>query len=154
MVLVHDPVEGAPLDGEVPLVLAGHTHKRDISQLKHGTLLYVEGSTGGAGLRALDNGAPTPLEASVLYFSKSTHLLEAYDEITLGGLGLTSVSVERHVIAKPKPLVEPSPSPSPAPSSPLPSFPSEPVPSEIASGSGVASPAGSGSPLASPAASP
>jgi predicted MPP superfamily phosphohydrolase len=154
MVLVHDPVEGAPLDGEVPLVLAGHIHKREISQLKHGTLLYVEGSTGGAGLRALDNAQPTPLEASVLYFSKSTHLLEAYDEITLGGLGLTSVSVERHVIAKPKPLIEPSPAPSPAPSSPLPTFSSEPVPSEIASGSGVASPSGSGSAPASPSASP
>jgi predicted MPP superfamily phosphohydrolase len=118
--LVHDPVEGEPLDGVVPLVLAGHTHKRQITQLKHGTLLYVEGSTGGAGLRALDNSQPTPLEASVLYFSKTTHLLEAYDEISLGGLGLTSVSVERHVVDKPKPLVEPSPKPS----SPASSFPS------------------------------
>ena len=127
IVMVHDPVEGEPLDGVVPLVLAGHTHKRQISQLKHGTLLYIEGSTGGAGLRALDNAQPTPLEASVLYFNRTTHLLEAYDEITLGGLGLTSVSVERHVISKPKPLVEPSPPPSsPPPSAPVSGSPSGP----------------------------
>jgi predicted MPP superfamily phosphohydrolase len=148
IVMVHDPVEGEQLDGVVPLVLAGHTHKRQVSQLKHGTLLYIEGSTGGAGLRALDNAQPTPLEASVLYFNRTTHLLEAYDEISLGGLGLTSVSVERHVISKPKPLVEPSPSPSaPLPSSPIPSAPlssaplssapppSAPPPSALVSGS-------------------
>ncbi|MDQ1464304.1 MAG: hypothetical protein QOC73_1245, partial [Actinomycetota bacterium] len=138
IVMVHDPVEGEQLDGVVPLVLAGHTHKRQVSQLKHGTLLYIEGSTGGAGLRALDNAQPTPLEASVLYFNRTTHLLEAYDEISLGGLGLTSVSVERHVISKPKPLVEPSPSPSaPLPSSPLPSAPlsSAPPPSALVSAS-------------------
>jgi predicted MPP superfamily phosphohydrolase len=131
MVLVHDPVEGRPLDGVVPLVLAGHTHKRTIDQLKHGTLLYIEGSTGGAGLRALDHDQPTPLQASVLYFSRTTHKLQAYDEITLGGLGLTSVSVERHVVSKPIP-------------SPSPSAPTSPGGSPGSGGSGPASPAASG----------
>ena len=42
-----------PLDGVVPLVLAGHTHEREVSELEDGTRLMVEGSTGGAGLRGL-----------------------------------------------------------------------------------------------------
>ena len=49
--LVHDPKQAPPLDGVVPLVLAGHTHDREVSELDDGTLLMVEGSTGGAGLR-------------------------------------------------------------------------------------------------------
>jgi hypothetical protein len=77
----------------------------------------IEGSTGGAGLRALDHDEPTPLEASVLYFSRTTHELQAYDDITLGGLGLTSVSVVRHIVAKPSPSPSPSGGPSDAPSS-------------------------------------
>jgi len=113
IVLVHDPAEGRPLDGVVPLVMAGHVHKHSVEHLKDGTTLFIQGSTGGAGLRALDHDTPTPLEASVLYFSRTTHELQAYDDITLGGLGLTSVNVVRHIVAKPSP----SPSPSPGPSS-------------------------------------
>jgi predicted phosphodiesterase len=115
--LVHDPAEGRPLDGLVPLILAGHLHKRSVEHLKKGTTLLIEGSTGGAGLRALDHDEPTPLEASVLYFSRTTHELQAYDDITLGGLGLTSVSVVRHIVAKPSPSPSPSGGPSDAPSS-------------------------------------
>jgi predicted MPP superfamily phosphohydrolase len=142
IVLVHDPVEGEALDGIVPLVLAGHIHKREISIMKKGTMLYVEGSTGAAGLRVLEHAQPTPLEASVLYFNRTTHKLEAYDEITLGGLGLTSVSVERHVVNPPK-------------ATPSPSAPASSGPSAPASGSGSA-PASGAPPeaSASPAASP
>jgi len=117
IVMVHDPVEGQALGGVVPLVLAGHLHKRSITHLKQGTILFIQGSTGGAGLRALDNGPPTPVEASVLYFSRTTHVLQAYDDITIGGLGLTSVSVERHVVEPAKPAASPSPGSS-APSTP------------------------------------
>jgi predicted MPP superfamily phosphohydrolase len=124
IVMVHDPVEGKALDGVVPLVLAGHLHKREVDQLKQGTVILVEGSTGGAGLRALDHDEPTPLDASVLYFSRTTKKLQAYDDITLGGLGLTSVNVVRHIVTKP------SASPSPSPSG---------VSSPAASGSAVAS---------------
>ena len=113
-VMVHDPVEGRPLDGIVPLVLAGHQHKRSVEHLKKDTTLLIQGSTGGAGLRALDHDEPTPLEASVLYFSRTTHELQAYDDITLGGLGLTSVNVVRHIVAKPP--ASPSPGPSNGPS--------------------------------------
>ena len=118
--LVHDPVEGRPLDGVVPLVLAGHVHKHSVEHLKKGTTLFIQGSTGGAGLRALDHDTPTPLEASVLYFSRTTHELQAYDDITVGGLGLTSVDVVRHIVAKPSesPSESPSGSPSTIPPSP------------------------------------
>jgi predicted MPP superfamily phosphohydrolase len=117
IVLVHDPVEGRPLDGIVPLVLAGHLHKRSVEHLKKGTTLFIQGSTGGAGLRALDHDEPTPLEASVLYFSRTTHRLQAYDDIALGGLGLTSVNVVRHIVAKPSASPSPSGGPSSTPSS-------------------------------------
>ncbi len=96
--LVHDPRQAAPLDGQVPLVLAGHTHDREVSELDDGTLLMVQGSTGGAGLRALQGEYPEPLTCTVLYFSADTGRLQAYDEITLGGLGESEVTIQRTVL--------------------------------------------------------
>ena len=57
--------------------------------------MMVEGSTGGAGLRGLQGDTPTPLELSVLYFDTS-HMLQAYDEITLGGTGQSAGQRDRH----------------------------------------------------------
>ena len=94
--VVHDPIAAPPLEGHVPLVLAGHKHHRE-QELRDGTLVLTEGSTGGAGLRGLQGEKPTPLECSVLYFDSESHLLQAWDEITVGGLGSSSVTVERHV---------------------------------------------------------
>jgi predicted phosphodiesterase len=94
--VVHDPLAAAPLDGVVPLVLAGHRHHRE-QQVANGTLTLVEGSTGGAGLRGLEGEKPTPLECSVLYFDSESHQLQAWDEVTVGGLGSSSVTVERHL---------------------------------------------------------
>ncbi|MEI4270276.1 metallophosphoesterase [Klenkia sp. LSe6-5] len=93
--MVHDPKQAPPLDGVVPLVLAGHTHERDVSVLDDGTRLMVEGSTGGAGLRGLQGEEPTPLTCTVLYLDPATGALTAYDEITLGGLGQSEVTIER-----------------------------------------------------------
>ena len=93
--LVHDPEEAAPLDGVVDLVLAGHRHERDVSVLDGGTRLMVEGSTGGAGLRGLQGEDPTPLSCTVLYLDPDTGELTAYDEITLGGLGQSEVTIQR-----------------------------------------------------------
>ncbi|RKS75614.1 Icc-related predicted phosphoesterase [Motilibacter peucedani] len=103
--VVHDPVEGARLDGAVPLVLSGHTHKRAVTELEGGTTMFTQGSTGGAGLRGLEGESPTPVELSVLYLDRTTHRLAAYDDITLGGLGLATATVERHVV----PVQEPAP---------------------------------------------
>ncbi|MCO7222280.1 metallophosphoesterase [Klenkia sp. PcliD-1-E] len=93
--LVHEPPQAEPLDGVVPLVLAGHTHERDVSVMEEGTRLMVEGSTGGAGLRGLQGEDPTPLSCTVLYLDRTTGELTAYDEITLGGLGQSEVTIQR-----------------------------------------------------------
>jgi Calcineurin-like phosphoesterase len=96
--MVHDPKQAPPLDGEVPLVLAGHTHDRDVRELDDGTLLMVQGSTGGAGLRALEGEYPEPLTCTVLYLDPDTGRLIAYDEITVGGLGETEARIQRVVV--------------------------------------------------------
>ena len=91
------PATGGRLVGQVPLVLAGHTHQAAEDSLD-GTRVLVEGSTGGAGLRALRGDEPEPLACSVLYFDEDSGDLVAYDRITVRGLGETGVRIERHVI--------------------------------------------------------
>ncbi len=119
--VAHDPNTARATDGTVPLVLSGHLHRRINEQLKLGTRLKVEGSTGGGGLRAVQNEKPEKVHASVLYLDRSTRRLQAWDEITLGGLGLTTAEVSRHLpeenLKKDSPG-SPSPSPSSASSSP------------------------------------
>ncbi|NED07428.1 metallophosphoesterase [Streptomyces sp. SID6648] len=95
--VAHDPNTARETDGTVPLVLSGHLHRRINEQLKLGTRLKVEGSTGGGGLRAVQNEKPEKVHASVLYLDRSTRRLQAWDEITLGGLGLTTAEVSRHL---------------------------------------------------------
>jgi hypothetical protein len=108
-------------------VLAGHTHEREVTRLDGGTLLMVEGSTGGAGLRALQGEFPEPLTCTVLYLDPQTGALTAYDEITLGGLGQTEVTIQRQVVPTAAPAVNdgavpvptiPAPTPAPVPASP------------------------------------
>ena len=93
--MVHDPLSAEPLAGLTPLVLAGHRHEREDVELDGGTQLLVQGSSGGAGLRALENEDPTPLTLTLLYFDRETQQLTARDEFTLGGLGVASAEVER-----------------------------------------------------------
>ncbi|MBI2709598.1 MAG: metallophosphoesterase [Actinobacteria bacterium] len=95
--LVHDPALADGLAGAVPLVLAGHTHAARQRSLGS-SLLLVEGSTGGAGLRALQGAQPEPLASSVLYFDRRSRRLVAYDRITVRGLGRSGVRIERNVI--------------------------------------------------------
>ena len=84
------------------------------------TLLMVEGSTGGAGLRGLESAKPLPLALSILYFDEDRHLT-AYDDIQVGGTGLTEVSLQRHIVAADtKAAPAPSISAVPTPSSTLP----------------------------------
>ncbi|HWI04076.1 MAG TPA: metallophosphoesterase, partial [Acidimicrobiales bacterium] len=96
VVVVHDPAVAAAAGDLTPLVLAGHTHEPRQSTLGR-TVLLVEGSTGGAGLRALRGATPEPLTCSVLYFNPTTRTLIAYDRITVDGLGQTGVKIERHL---------------------------------------------------------
>ncbi|TQE30500.1 hypothetical protein Sipo8835_20670 [Streptomyces ipomoeae] len=122
--IAHNPDAARETDGEVPLVLAGHLHHPEMEVLDRGTRLRIEGSTGGSGLRALEGEYPDPIEASVLYLDSDTHRLQAWDEIKLGGLGLTTAEVSRHLPKENQPGAEPTDepgtdeSPSPTGSSP------------------------------------
>jgi predicted phosphodiesterase len=127
----HDPLAVRYLDGRVPLVLAGHRHERLVLPATAyppedaegeepvdeeavteevadpaGTLLMVQASTGGAGLRGLEGEYPEPLGLSVLYFNAERQLV-AYDDITVGGHGLSEASVQRHLIELPPEDFEP-----------------------------------------------
>ncbi|MFE2938808.1 metallophosphoesterase [Streptomyces sp. NPDC059255] len=95
--VAHDPLAAEQTDGVVPLALAGHVHHRETRILPYGTRLKIEGSTGGGGLRALQNQKPEKVRASVLYLDRTSKRLQAWDEITLGGLGLTTAEVSRHL---------------------------------------------------------
>jgi predicted MPP superfamily phosphohydrolase len=119
--MVHDPLSAVPLAGHSPIILAGHTHARAVSTIvpepastaKGSSLLMVQGSTGGAGLRGLESGTPLPLAMSVLYFSAPDSAggpsLQAYDDIHVGGTGVAQVFLERKVA--PFTTVAPTPTP-------------------------------------------
>ena len=163
VVMVHDERMAGDLGGEVPLVLAGHTHDAEEGRIEprdgedadgddadgddadedqredaddatgedepaatttssdaedgedgdgdaedgegggdddaaDETLLLVEGSTGGAGLRGLQGDEPEPLSASILYFDPETMRLVAYDRITVAWLGDAGATIERHLV--------------------------------------------------------
>lgn len=105
---MHDPAGAAPLLGVTPLLLAGHLHQRS-QRIESGTRVMVEASTGGAGLTArglarLTAGDPLPLSATLIYLARSgprAGQVLAYDTVTVGGLGLASVSLERQVVRDP-----------------------------------------------------
>lgn len=137
--VVHDPAAAAPLDGLVPLVLAGHGHSRETYLLPEGTRIFEQGSTGGAGLRGLEGEEPTPVQASVLYFDRQTGALRAWDDITLGGLGLASAQISRQL---PEELVQ-------APATPVP-LPPVPAQAEGGDSGDPADPAAQPVPTVSP----
>ncbi|MFF4020261.1 metallophosphoesterase [Streptomyces sp. NPDC001843] len=118
--MIHEPSAARETDGEVPLVLAGHLHHEGDEIMKKGTRLRIEGSTGGSGLRAVEHKYPAPIEASILYFDRDTRRLQAWDAIKLGGLGLTTAEVSRHLPEENQPGAPQAPT-SPPPSSPAPS---------------------------------
>ena len=120
LVLTHDPASSGPLVGGPPVVLAGHTHQRRV-ETEDGTTLLVQGSTGGAGLRALRGDEATPVTLTVLYLDREDQQLQAYDDITLGGVGVSDARISRTVVveqveeSEPSPSASPGTSPSPAP---------------------------------------
>jgi predicted MPP superfamily phosphohydrolase len=144
--LVHDPSAAGPLSGTCPLVLAGHTHNRQVLRLPQvpdatHTDLLVQGSTGGAGLRGLEGESPTPLSMSVLYFNEEK-LLQAYDDIRVGGTGEAQVNLERHVLREPE-AGNPEASVTPTPTRvPTPTDTPEQTPTVDPSGTPTPSPTG------------
>ncbi len=98
----HDPTSRELLDGTSQMALFGHFHNRKVTRGKAGTWLMLEGSTGGSGLRALEPQVPARIEMSVLYVDRQTGELRAYDDISLGGLGMASAQIERQVVEVPR----------------------------------------------------
>lgn len=95
VLVFHDPTDADLFEDTAPVVLAGHAHSRRDIVLDDGARVFVQGSTGGAGLRGLQHEDPTPVTLSVLYFDPETKELAAWDDITLGGLGLSTAEVRR-----------------------------------------------------------
>ncbi|WP_157975752.1 metallophosphoesterase [Brachybacterium sp. YJGR34] len=128
LALFHDPTQPEGLLGRVPMVLSGHMHTADVQMDREGsgTDWLTLGSTGGAlasgGVAPVLQGQdPLDLSARMLYFDADTRRLVAYDDITMGGLGLVSVSIQRtQVPAETHPLEVPEGA----------ETPEEPVPSE------------------------
>ncbi|MEU1694560.1 metallophosphoesterase [Streptomyces hirsutus] len=139
--VAHEPAAAREVDGTVPLVLAGHVHRQKTEVMKYGTRLRIEGSTGGSGLRAIEGEHPDPIETSILYFDRDTHRLQAWDAIRLGGLGLTTAEVSRHLPEENQPGASRSGAPSGSPSG---------SPTGSPTGSPADSPSGSPSPPSSP----
>jgi predicted phosphodiesterase len=98
VMVYHDPAPAEAFDGAARVALFGHLHYRKVSHGSEGTWKMIEGSTGGSGLRALEPGKPANIEMSVLYLDRDSGGLRAYDDITVGGLGLTSAQIDRHVV--------------------------------------------------------
>jgi hypothetical protein len=98
-VVFHDPGPEHDFDGVAHMALMGHLHYRKVTRGPEGTWLMTEGSTGGSGLRALEPAQPAKIEMSVLYVDRATGELRAYDDIALGGLGLASAEITRHVVS-------------------------------------------------------
>jgi hypothetical protein len=157
--VVHDGAAAPEMDGDVPLVLSGHYHRREQHLLPDGTLSFWQGSTGASGLRGLEHEKPTPIRASVLYFDRDTRRLQAWDDITLGGLGLVTAKIERKILDQQFPqLAVPTESPS-ATTSATPTGTESPSPAAVtattiaATGSPVPTrSASSGTPVSTPSA--
>lgn len=101
VIVYHDPAPADVFDGHAAMALSGHQHYRKVRRGELGTWLMTEGSTGGSGLRALEPSTPANIELSVLYVDRASGSLQAYDDIRLGGLGLASAQINRHVLEQP-----------------------------------------------------
>ncbi len=100
VILIHDPEMAKELEGISPLILAGHLHHRKTKILPDQSLLMVQGSTGGSGLRTLTNGEADPLQATILYFDPMTRKVIAWNDITMKGIGNAEITIARHLPEK------------------------------------------------------
>jgi predicted phosphodiesterase len=91
---VHDERLAADSYGEVPLVISGHTHEREL-RMEDGTIQLVVGSTGATGLGAFTIEADLPYEAEVIYFNDG--LPSAVDYVSFQSFG-SEFEIERTVL--------------------------------------------------------
>lgn len=66
---LHNPLTAAPFLGELPLLLAGHTHRASLEFAEEsGTIIINAGTTGAAGVRGLLAPRENPYSMVVLHF--------------------------------------------------------------------------------------
>ena len=91
---VHDERLAEDSYGEVPLVISGHTHERDL-RIEDGSIQLVVGSTGATGLGSFTIEADLPYEAQVIYFRDG--LPSAVDYVRFKSLG-SEFDIQREVL--------------------------------------------------------
>lgn len=96
---VHDPLLAGRSMGRVPVVVAGHLHRRGNRQ-NGGTRVLTVGSTGATGLGSFTIEGGRAYEAQVLTFVGGR--LTAVDYVSLRGIG-GSFRIDRFVVDRPDP---------------------------------------------------
>jgi predicted phosphodiesterase len=104
---VHDERLAAESYGEVPLVISGHTHEREL-RMEDGTVQLVVGSTGATGLGSFTIEADLPYEAEVIYFRDG--LPSAVDYVSFQSFG-SEFEIQRTVLEVEEELFEESQAP-------------------------------------------
>jgi predicted phosphodiesterase len=94
---VHDALEAEKVPGHVPLVLAGHTHRRK-QRVVDGTRFLTVGSTGAGGIGTFTVDTDAAYEAEILHFVRSR--LVAVDYVTLKGI-TGDLTIQRDVVEEP-----------------------------------------------------
>ena len=103
IVAVHDPRAAALLNGRVPVVVDGHTHRQGIT-VENGTVFLDAGSTGGGNLRSFNHDGETPSSLQVLYIRKEPQKLVAVDTVIIYRFS-QEFSVTRRVFAADEGLI-------------------------------------------------
>ena len=94
---VHDSRLASTSIGEVPLVLAGHTHERS-SEERDGTIVLTVGSTGATGLGSFVAETDLAFEAEIVYFRLGEAV--AVDYVRFRGAG-SEFEIERSTLEPP-----------------------------------------------------
>ena len=120
--VVHDGAAAAEMDGTVPLVLSGHYHRREQHLLpERDAVRSSRARPARPGCAGWRGEKPTPVQRlGALLRPRRPGPLQAWDDITLGGLGLVSAKIERRIVAAAVPELAPT-SPVAVGSSPTPS---------------------------------
>jgi predicted phosphodiesterase len=96
---VHDSRLAEASIGDVPIIVAGHTHERSLVE-EGGSIVLTVGSTGATGLGSFIVETDLAYEAEIIYFRDG--LPVAFDYVSFSGLG-SEFEVERQTLMEPVP---------------------------------------------------